>query len=181
LRGLLPARVLALGVMALLLAAGVYLGWLERTATVSRRFTWVRRLVGAGLMVLGVAAAWPRPPASAPVAWAPYTEAAFEAAQRAQRPILIDIYADWCLPCVEMDHVTFRHPDVVRTLADVTTLRLDVTDEVSEEGQRLIRRHRIYGAPTILVFDRTGKERTTLRVLGFMTPAEFLEVVGQVL
>jgi thiol:disulfide interchange protein DsbD len=80
-----------------------------------------------------------------------------------------------------MDHVTFRHPDVVRALSDVTTLRLDVTDEVSEEGERLIRQYRVYGAPTILVFDRTGKERTKLRVLGFMTPAEFLEVLEQIL
>ena len=180
-RGLLPTRLLALCIMALLLSAGVYLGWLERTAAVSRRFTWVRRLVGVGLIVLGLAAAWPRPPASAPVAWVPYTEAAFEAARRAGRPLLIDIYADWCLPCVEMDHVTFRHPDVVRALTGVTTLRLDVTDEVSEEGERLIRTYRIYGAPTILIFDRTGKERTKLRVLGFMTPAEFLDTVRQVL
>ncbi|MBI4004485.1 MAG: thioredoxin family protein [Candidatus Omnitrophica bacterium] len=180
LKGLLPARAFSLGVMALLLAAGVYLGWLERTRAVSRRFTWSRRLVGVGLIVLSVAA-WPRTPAAPLVAWAPYTEAAFEAAQRAQRPILIDVYADWCLPCVEMDHVTFRHPDVVLALSSVATLRLDVTDEVSEAGERLIRRHRVYGAPTILVFDRAGKERTKLRVLGFMTPAEFLEVLEQIL
>lgn len=181
LKGLLPARAFSLGVTGLLLAAGVYLGWLERTSTPSRRFTWFRHAVGVALIVVSIAAAWPRTPAAPLVAWVPYTEAAFEEAQRAQQPILIDIYADWCLPCVEMDHVTFRHPDVVRALSSVATLRLDVTDEVSEEGERLIRQYRVYGAPTILVFDRTGKERTTLRVLGFMTPAEFLEVLEQIL
>ena len=180
LKGLLPARTWALSVTGLLLAAGVYLGWLERTRAFSRWFTWFRRIAGTLLIVLSVAA-WPRTQAAAPVVWMPYTEAAFEDAQRAKQPILIDIYADWCLPCVEMDHVTFRHPDVVRALSSVATLRLDVTDEVSEEGQRLIQRYRVYGAPTILVFDRTGKERTKLRILGFMTPAEFLEVLEQIL
>jgi thiol:disulfide interchange protein DsbD len=80
-----------------------------------------------------------------------------------------------------MDHVTFRHPDVVRALSSVTTLRLDVTDEVSEEGKRLIARYRVYGAPTILLFDRTGKERTKLRILGFVPPEEFLEILQQIL
>src|SRR3989338_392615 len=181
LRGLLSARMLTFSVTALLLAAGVYLGWLERAGALSRWFAWFRRVVGAMLIVVGVAIAWPRTPAAPPVAWVPYSEAAFEAAQRGNRPILIDIYADWCLPCVEMDHVTFRHPDVVHVLSSVATLRLDVTDEVPEEGQRLIQRHRVYGAPTILLFDRTGKERTTLRILGFVTPQEFLEIVQQIL
>jgi len=145
---------------------------------------WSKRALGVvllGVALFFLAPLLPRPQATSPVAWAPYTDAALEQAQREQRPILIDIYADWCLPCVEMDHVTFRHPDVGAALAGISTLRLDVTDEVSAEGQRLIQRYRVYGAPTILVFDRTGKERTDLRILGFMTPDEFLEVLRQIL
>jgi thiol:disulfide interchange protein DsbD len=142
---------------------------------------WLRRALGSILVASSVMVAWPRTPASAPVGWVPYSETVFEQAQRAQRPILIDIYADWCLPCVEMDHVTFRHPDVVRALSFVATLRLDVTEEVSEEGERLIARYRVYGAPTILVFDRTGTERSKLRILGFVTPNQFLEIVKQIL
>ena len=102
-------------------------------------------------------------------------------AQRAKQPILIDIYADWCLPCVEMDLVTFRRPMVVDALASVATLRVDATREVSEEAERLLQRHQIYGAPTILFFDRKGRERTNLRLLGFVNAEEFLDRLEQIL
>ena len=131
-------------------------------------------------MVPAIALLWPRLPAAPPVPWQPYSEAAFEQARSEQRPILIDIYADWCLPCVEMDHVTFRHPDVVKAMGSVAALRLDVTDNVPEEGERLLKRHRVYGVPTILLFDRSGKERTSLRILGFVPPAEMLRRLAQI-
>jgi thiol:disulfide interchange protein DsbD len=147
-----------------------------RLPKAGRWLIWIKKLLGVAL--LGVAFFFVRPLVFKPeasVGWAPYREAALEEAQRAGRPVLIDIYADWCVPCVEMDHVTFRHPDVVRALSEVTTMRLDVTSDVSPEGERLLERYRVYGAPTVLFFDRTGQERTELRLLGFVKPAEFLE------
>jgi thiol:disulfide interchange protein DsbD len=180
-RPLLPPRVLRFALTGLLLGAGLYLGWLDRTTGRGRWFAWTRRLVGSSLVVAAVAVAvWPSPPAVPGVAWAPYSEAVMEQAQRDQRPILIDVYADWCLPCVEMDHVTFRHPDVVHALASVSTLRLDATRGVSPEGEGLLKRYRVYGAPTLLLFDRSGREREDLRVLGFVTPDEFLERLSKI-
>jgi len=180
LKPLIPAHLLWPAVAVLLGGAGLYLGWLDTTVRGGRRFRWIRRFVGAALVVSAVVVVWPRSAGSVPrVSWQPYTEAALEEAQRAGHPILIDIYADWCLPCVEMDHVTFRHPDVVRALASVTTLRLDVTSEISKEGEALVDRYKIYGAPTILLFDRSGTERKALRILGFTPSDEFLERLRQ--
>ncbi len=178
-RPLLPPRATWLAAVSLLVAAGVYLGWLERSQRRGHAFMWIRRLIGSTLILVAVIVAWPRmPSAKAPaVTWVPYSEAVFAQAQRRQRPILIDIYADWCLPCVELDHTTFRHADVVQALSSVTTLRLDVTRAVSPEGEKLLERYHVYGAPTVLVFDRTGQERQDLRVLGFVRPATFLELL----
>ncbi|MBI1992757.1 MAG: hypothetical protein HYS71_05975 [Candidatus Omnitrophica bacterium] len=39
----------------------------------------------------------------------------------------------------------------------------------------------VYGAPTILFFDRAGVERTTLRLTGFARPDEFLRRLRQIL
>ena len=180
-RPLLAARVLSLAVAALLLGAGVYLGWLDRTESRGRRFVWSRRVVGAGLVLAALVSVWPRPHAAPGVAWMPYSEAALQAAQRQGKPVLVDVYADWCIPCVEMDHVTFHHPDVIRALSSVTALRLDVTNEVPPEGTALLERYHIYGAPTILLFDRGGRERTDLRLLGFVPPDQFLERLKRVL
>ena len=184
LRPVLSATALTVAVVCLLASAGVYLGWLERSQSRGGRFVAVRRVTGIGLLLAALAVGWPssstRHPAS-PVAWAPYSRAALEDAQRAHRPVLIDVYADWCLPCVEMDHVTFRHPQVVEALRQVATLRVDATREVTPEAQALLERYHIYGAPTALLFDRAGNERTDLRLTGFATPEEFLKRLQQVL
>jgi thiol:disulfide interchange protein DsbD len=116
----------------------------------------------------------------ASVAWEPYTEAAFQQALARHEPMVIDIYADWCIPCVELDHMTFRDPEVVSALSSVRTLRLDATSEVPAGGEALLERYDIYGVPTILLIDRHGQERRALRVLGFVPPEEFLERLRQI-
>ena len=177
-RSLIPPVLLTLAVAAWLIGAGVYLGWLEPSQAKSRRFIVIRRALGIGcvlaaLAVVGSRLAAPRHDAPG-VAWRPYTASALAQAIQEHRPVVIDVYADWCVPCVEMDHVTFRHPDVVAALGAVTTLRVDATGEVSADADALFDRYRIYGVPTILFVDRTGRERADLRLAGFTPPDEFL-------
>jgi thiol:disulfide interchange protein DsbD len=182
LKPLLHALLLRLLVIGLLLGAGVYLGWMERSRGPGRWFVSVRRALGSVLVVSAVVVAWPQLPAAGPtISWVPYSEAALEQAQQDGQPVLIDVYADWCIPCVEMDHVTFRNPRVVQALATVRTLRLDATSEVSSEGEAFLGRFRVFGVPATLFFDRTGHERKELRLLGFAKPEEFLERLEQIL
>ncbi len=182
LRPLLSARLLKVGVTGLLLGAGVYLGWLERTHGSGRAFVWVRRLVGAALVCAAVAP-WSSVTlrADATISWSPFSEAALAQARHEQRPVIVDVYADWCIPCVEMDHATFHHPRVVQALASVTTLRVDATNDVPPEAAAFLERFQVYGAPTILFFDRDGRERPDLRLLGFAKPDEFLQRLQDIL
>lgn len=181
LKPILPPSVTALLTAGLLAGGGVFLGWLAPSAGQRRGFVRFRQAVGAVLLASAALLVVPRPADGPRVVWVPYSEAALERAQREQRPILIDVYADWCLPCVEMDHATFRNPEVVRALADVATLRLDATRGVPEEGERLLERYRVFGAPTMLFFDRAGRERSELRLMGFATPEEFLKRLSRIL
>ena len=178
---LLPSRATAALAAALLAGSGIYLGWLEPSSRGQRAFTPVRRVAGVALVLAGALLVVPKPAAAPGPAWRPYTQAALEQAQRAGRPAIIDVYADWCLPCVEMDHTTFRNPTVVHALADVATLRLDVTSGVSKDGERLLEQYRVFGAPTVLFFDRTGREHSDLRTTGFAKPDEFLERLRRML
>ena len=159
----------------LLLGGGMFLGWLASSRGQADRFVLFRRAAGVILVLIAVLMLMPRRPAGPVAAWVPYSEAALAQARRDGRPAIVDVYADWCLPCVEMDHTTFRNPEVVRALAQMATLRVDATRGVSEDGERLLKRSRVFGAPTVLFFDRTGRERTELRLMGFATPDEFLE------
>jgi thiol:disulfide interchange protein DsbD len=178
---ILPQFFLKTAVVGLLLGAGIYLGWLDRTRGSGRGFLFVRRVVGAGLILAAAAVAWPTAPRGPSVAWMPYSEALLEQARRDRKPVLIDIYADWCLPCVELDHVTFSHPSVVQALEPVVTLRVDATSDVSSDDERLLERHNVFGVPTVLLFDPDGRERTDLRVTGFLEPREFLKRLEKIL
>lgn len=183
LRSLLAGRLFQMLVSFLLIASGVYLGWIERSRGRGVAFLWFKRMVGTLVACAGIVLLWPgRPTAASPrVAWAPYSETAFQAAVREHRPVVVDVYADWCIPCVEMDHTTFRNPSVVQALGGVATLRVNATDEVSADAQKLLERYQIYGAPTVLFFDRAGKERSDVRLSGFSTPKEFLDRLKRIL
>ena len=186
LAGFLLFFVLGLGMGAPYVALAVAANRVRRLPKAGEWLVWAKRVLG--VVLLGVALFLVRPLFSPPsatsaVAWTPYSDAALEGAQRAGRPAIIDVYADWCVPCVEMDHVTFSHPQVSRALeaASVLALRLDVTRDVPPEGEGLLERYRIYGAPTVLLFDRTGRERTDVRIMGFVKPDEFLERLKRIL
>ena len=112
--------------------------------------------------------------------WQPYTPARFQQALHDGRPVVVDIYADWCLPCQELDHVTFRNPQVAERLAQFVTLRVDATREVPPQAEALLDQYEIYGVPTVLIFDPNGRERSDLRVSGFVNASEFLERLTKV-
>lgn len=181
LKPLLPAPLLRRLVIGLLVGAGIYLGWLERTRGPGRWFVSLRRVVGGLLIASAVIIGWPHAPAGPSMSWIPYSAAALEQAQRDGQPVLVDVYADWCIPCVEMDHVTFRNARVVQALASVRSLRIDATTEVSPDGEAFLERFRVYGVPATLFFDRTGHERKDLRLLGFANVDEFLERLEHIL
>ena len=67
--------------------------------SIDRRQTLV--LLGAAALILALPAAMPLSSALADEGTAPqpYTEAAFDAAQKAGKPILVDTYATWCQIC----------------------------------------------------------------------------------
>ncbi len=174
-RPLLPERLIGAAISTLLLGAGAYLGWLEQSRSRGAVFIWFRRAVGILLTLAAVTLVWPKPHAAPALAWTPYSDAVFEQSLRAGRPVIVDVYADWCLPCVELDHVTFRQPKVQQALRAVAALRIDATRDVSDEAQALFTRYDIYGVPTVLFFDRTGTEQKDLRVLGFVPPEDVLE------
>ena len=162
-----------------LVLAGVYLGWLEHSR-LQGGMAWLRRLVGLVLVTGALVFIPTTPRASASVKWEPYHPSRLAQAAREGRPVIVDIFADWCLPCVELDHTTFRHSQVAERLSGFVTLRVDATRSVAPEAEELIERYQIYGVPTVLVFDASGHERPELRVQGFVPPKELLARLDKV-
>jgi thiol:disulfide interchange protein DsbD len=97
---------------------------------------------------------------------------ALAAAKAAGRPVMLDFYADWCVSCKEMEHLTFTDPGVQAALARATLLQADVTAN-DDADQALLQRFGILGPPTIVFFGPDGAERTDYRVVGFKPADEF--------
>lgn len=90
----------------------------------------------------------------------------------ADRPVMLDFYADWCVSCKEMERDTFTDPKVAARLAGFTLLQADVTAN-SEADKALLARFGLFGPPGIMFFDHQGKEIAGLRVVGFQNATIF--------
>ncbi|MFQ1651040.1 protein-disulfide reductase DsbD [Aeromonas veronii] len=96
------------------------------------------------------------------------------------KPVLLDLYADWCVACKEFEHKTFSDPTVRERFGQMVLLQADVTAN-DDADIELLNSLNVLGLPTLIFFDREGKELTGQRVTGFMGPIPFakhLEMVS---
>ncbi|MCH7370265.1 MULTISPECIES: protein-disulfide reductase DsbD [Aeromonas] len=89
------------------------------------------------------------------------------------KPVLLDLYADWCVACKEFEHKTFSDPAVRARFADMVLLQADVTAN-DDADVDLLNGLNVLGLPTLIFFDSAGNEVSGQRVTGFMGPTEFL-------
>jgi thiol:disulfide interchange protein DsbD len=94
------------------------------------------------------------------------------ALKAAGRPAMLDFYADWCVSCKEMEHLTFSDPRVRARLAQLNLLRADVTAN-NPDDQALLKRFKLFGPPGIIFFDAQGNE--VVRVVGYESADTFLK------
>ena len=81
------------------------------------------------------------------------------------KPVLLDLYADWCISCKVMERSVFPKPEVARLLAQFTLLRADVTlnDEID---QALLNSFGLFGPPSLVFFRKDGREIEEVRIQG---------------
>ncbi|MGY3904609.1 protein-disulfide reductase DsbD [Aeromonas lusitana] len=89
------------------------------------------------------------------------------------KPVLLDLYADWCVACKEFEHKTFSDPAVRARFASMVQLQADVTAN-DDADVELLNGLNVLGLPTLIFFDSAGNEVSGQRVTGFMGPTEFL-------
>jgi thiol:disulfide interchange protein DsbD len=89
-----------------------------------------------------------------------------------QQPVMLDLYADWCISCKVMEEEIFAQPDVQQMMKNVLWLQLDVTDN-SAEQIAFMQKHAIFGPPTILFFSQQ-QEMPAARIVGELGKDRFV-------
>ena len=157
------------------LAAGLHLGWIDKSQANFRAFPWLKGGAGVACLVLAtfLVTSWAmRGPG---VTWKPYSEETLKEAQNLKKPVIIDFYATWCTPCRELEEVTFHDASVVKQAeSDFVMVKVDVTKGGNPVHERLLQQYEVKGVPTIVFLDTGGKEKRDLRLVDFLPPDQFL-------
>jgi len=109
--------------------------------------------------------------------WEKYTTEAYEASINNDK-IIIDFYADWCIPCKELDALTFSDSQVINALSEFSSYKVDMTKTMSDETALIREKFKIIGMPTILLIDSKGEE--IHRITGFLSVEEILKLISDV-
>ena len=86
----------------------------------------------------------------------------------ADKPVMLDFYADWCVSCKEMERFTMSDPAVRARLDRFMLLQVDVTNNTADDAA-LLKRFSLYGPPGIIFFSAAGRELASPRVIGFQS------------
>ncbi len=95
-------------------------------------------------------------------------------------PVLLDLYADWCISCKVMERSVFPEPDVAEQLAQFTLLRADVTANDAQD-QALLKQYGLFGPPSLVFFGEDGDELVEFRVQGEVSAERLKAHLAQVL
>ena len=171
---LLPKEISGYVLPVFMIGTAIYLLFFEKLANDIKGFRIFKIVFSILILAMGVYALIPSDTNS--VEWKPFTEDALT--EISGRGVIIDFYADWCIPCKELDALTFSDPDVIQLSKEFETYKADLTKSLSPEVESLRERFKIVGVPTVLILNSKGEE--VERITGFVNAKEFYKTISVV-
>ncbi|MEO9655436.1 protein-disulfide reductase DsbD [Marinomonas sp.] len=86
-------------------------------------------------------------------------------AQSDSRPIVLDLYADWCISCKIMEDEIFMDPEVYPLLEQVRLVKVDVTEN-SANNKAFMAHFNLFGPPSLLFYQHADRPNDELSLIG---------------
>lgn len=102
------------------------------------------------------------------ISWITDFAQALQAAQSANKLIMVDFYTDWCGWCKRLDEDTYPHPDVLSLADDFINAKIH-----AEKDRATAKKYGVASYPTIVFLDSQGKE--IWRVKGYKNGPQFAQ------
>jgi thiol:disulfide interchange protein DsbD len=151
---------------------GIHLSFHDATLVRLRKAAGVTAIIVGGFGVIG----WVLTPKDLHLAWIKGEKPGLEAARANHKPALLDFYADWCLPCKEMELKTFDQDEVAKELQRFALIKLDMTNDDDPETAAVKERYGAATLPTVVLLDADGKVAHKLD--HFVEPKELLPLLA---
>lgn len=99
---------------------------------------------------------------------------ALNTARKNQKVVVMDVYADWCVACKQLDHTLFANHHVLESLKNTVLLRLDLSNQ-TKGNTALQKQLEIVGPPSLLFFNKDGTEAKKFRLVGTIGSVNFID------
>lgn len=93
---------------------------------------------------------------NSPIVWYTNFDQAALLAKKANKALLVDIWATWCVACLEMEETTWKNKDIVQIIKDnYIAVKLDYSNS-SESVGALVDKWQITGLPAVIIFQKNS-------------------------
>ena len=146
-----------------LVVAGAVLGGIHLSFKYTENAEKVRKALGVmclvvgGFGIIGFILTPKAAAAGGELAWMKGEAQGVAAAKAAHRPALLDFYADWCLPCKEMELKTFSDAAVASELQRLQLVKVDMTLDDDPVTVDVKKRYQADTLPTIVLIGTDGQ------------------------